>query len=89
MIKKTTVLKKSLVALAAAGFLGFLYPELCMLEDTCRVVYYNADEEQETIAVPRGSELYYQLLQAEPEEIKIKSKLWETLIAYFEKDKEK
>lgn len=89
MTKKIMMLKKGLVAFAAAGFLGFLYPELCMLEDTCRVVYYSADEEKESIAVPRGSELYYQLLQAEPEEIKIKSKLWETLVAYFEKDKEK
>lgn len=89
MTKKIVMLKKGLVVLAAAGFLGFLYPELCMLEDTCRVVYYNADEELESISVPRGSELYYQLLQAEPEEIKIKSKLWETIVAYFEKDKEK
>lgn len=89
MTKKIAMLKKGLVVLAAAGFLGFLYPELCMLEDTCRVVYYNADKELESISVPRGSELYYQLLQAEPEDIKIKSKLWETLVAYFEKDKEK
>ncbi len=89
MTKKLVMIKKGLIVLAAAGFLGFLYPELCMLEETCRVVYYNADEEMESISVPRGSELYYQLLQAEPEEIKIKSKLWETLVAYFEKDKEK
>ena len=59
------------------------------MEETCRVVYYDADRVCEDVVIPQGSELYYQLLRAEPEEIKIKSKLWETLVAYFEKDKEK
>lgn len=89
MTKKALMIKKGLVALAAAAFLGFLYPELCMLEETCRVVYYDADRVCEDVVIPQGSELYYRLLRAEPEEIKIKSKLWETLVAYFEKDKEK
>ncbi len=89
MTKKLVMIKKGLVVLAAAGFLGFLYPELCMLEETCRVVYYDAEKTQKDIVIPCGSELYYQLLQAEPEEIKIKSRLWEALVAYFEKDKEK
>lgn len=89
MTKKTLIIKKGLAALAAVAFLGFLYPELCMLEDTCRVVYYDADRVREDVVIPRGSELYYKLLQAEPEEIKIKSRLWEALVAYFEKDKEK
>ena len=89
MTKKALMIKKGLVVLAAATFLGFLYPELCMLEETCRVVYYDADRVREDVEIPQGSELYYQLLRAEPEKIKIKSKLWETLVAYFEKDKEK
>jgi len=89
MTKRMLIIKKGLVAMAAAAFLGFLYPELCMLEETCRVVYYDADRVSEDVVIPQGSEMYYELLQAKPEEIKIKSRLWEALVAYFEKDKEK
>lgn len=98
MTKCKLMIKKGLVVLAAAGFFGFLYPELCMLENTCRVVCRNVDametsmemsmetSMEETLLVPEGSELYYKLLSAEPEEIKIKSRLFEILAAYFEKD---
>lgn len=81
--------KKGVVILAALGFFGIFYPELCMLEDTCKVVYETAAGEKQEISVPEGSELYYKLLSAEPEEIKIKSRLFEILSAYFEKDKER
>lgn len=89
MAKKQKAVREGLMILAAAGFLGFLYPELCMLEETCKVVYYDKDKKQQEAELPRGSELYYQLLQAKPEEIRIKSRLWETLLSCFEKDKGK
>ncbi|MCH5274663.1 MAG: hypothetical protein J1E65_02395 [Lachnospiraceae bacterium] len=79
-------LKRGMAVLAALSFFGILYPQLCVLEDTCKVVYQNASGEMEEITVAEGSELYYQLLSAEPEEIKIKSRLWELISAYFVKD---
>lgn len=82
------ICRKSAVVLAAVGFFGLLYPELCMLENTCKVVYLTEKGEEQELDVPKGSELYYQLLSAEPEEIKIRSRLWEVISACFEKDKE-
>lgn len=81
--------KKGILLLAALGFFGLLYPEFCMLEDTCRVVYRLPDGREEEVLVEKDSELYYSLLSAEPEEIKIKSRLFEAVSAYFEKDKGK
>lgn len=78
--------KKGMAVLAASSLFGILYPQLCVLEDTCKVVYQNASGEREEITVPEGSDLYYQLLSAEPEEIKIKSRLWELISTYFVKD---
>lgn len=75
--------KKSLLILAAMGFFGLLYPEFSIYEGTCRIVF-NAEAEEE-FTVPEGSELYYSLLSAEPEEIKIKSRLLEWLCRYFNK----
>lgn len=83
------ICKKGAAILMAVSFFGIFYPELCMLEDTCRVVYLNAAGEEEEALVPKGSDLYYKLLSAEPEEITIKCRLFEVLSAYFEKDKEK
>ena len=78
-IQKSRALRSVAVTVAMIGFLGFLYPELCITEDTCRVVYVTEDGKEEEIPVEEGSELYYQLLSAEPEEIKMKSRLLEWL----------
>lgn len=83
------VLKKAAAILAAVGFFGLIYPELCMLDDTCKVVYETSAGDMEEILVPKGSELYYKLLSAEREEITIKSRLLELLKACFEKDKDR
>ena len=73
-MKETTLCwKKGMAVLAAWCLFGVLYPQLCVLEDTCKVVYVAPSE----------------LLSAGPEEIKIKSRLWEFISACFEKDKEK
>ncbi len=80
--------RKSAVVLAALGFFGLFYPELCMLDNTCKAVYVTEKGEEKELEVPEGSELYYKLLSAEPEEIKIRSRLWEVISACFEKDKE-
>ena len=71
----------------ALGWWGFLYPELCLTPDTYRAVNEQIEEQdEETLS---ATELYYKLLSAQPEEVKIKTKLWETVKAYFEKSKVK
>ncbi len=72
-------LKKAAATLVAIGFLGFLYPDLCIVDDTCRLVCRGEDGTKQYVYVEEGSEMYYQLLSAEPEEIKIKSRLLEWL----------
>ena len=73
--------------LVALGWWGFIYPELCLTEDTFQILQEEGTElEEEDIS---ASQLYYKLLSAKPEEIKIKSKLWETLMAYLERNKVK
>ena len=89
MMKAALWWKRGMAVLIAWSFFGVLYPQLCILEDTCKVVYQDASGKTEEITVPEGSDLYYQLLSAEPEEIKIKSGLWEFFRTYFIKDKEK
>lgn len=80
-------IRKCMLLAAAFGFFGLMYPDLCMVEDTCKVILQTADGEEEII-VPKGSELYYSLLSAKPQDIKIKSKLLETLQSYFERNKQ-
>lgn len=84
MKKKEIFIRKSLLVLAAWGFFGLFYPELSLLEDTCRIVYENKAGKEEEIVIEPGSELYYKLLSAKPEEIKIKSRLWEWISSLFD-----
>lgn len=85
-MKKTAwFCKKGMIILAAWGFFGLFYPELCILEDTCKVVFQTKSGEEKEISVPEGSELYYELLSAEPGEIKIKSRLFELISSLWEK----
>ena len=88
-MKKTVWIgKKAMILMAAWGFFGLFYPKLCMIEDTCRVIYQTQSGEEAELSVPEGSELYYKLLSAEPGEIKIKSRLLQAISNFFEKDKE-
>ena len=73
-------IKKVSLLLAACAFFGLFYPEFCLNEDTCRVVCEDGQTEEGT---EYGSELYYRLLSAKPEEIKAKSRLWELLKNWF------
>lgn len=83
-------IKKAIWLLAAFGWWGVLYPELSLTEDTYRMwkvengVLTEVSDTEELCA----TQIYYNLLSAEPEQIKIKSRLLETLAAYLEKDKE-
>ena len=93
--KKNSVLKKcgiyirtGMFVIATLAFFGLFYPDLCMLNDTCKVVVMTENGEEE-IQIPQGSELYYSLLQAKPQDIKIKSRLLEAIESYFERNKQK
>lgn len=88
MKKAVLICKKGMILLAAWGFFGIFYPELCMMEDTCKVVYQTDSGEEEEILIPEGSELYYKLLSAEPGEIKIRSRLLQAICNFLEKDKD-
>lgn len=73
-------LKKFGLLLAACTFFGLFYPEFCLTEDTCRVVWEDGRTDVQT---EYGSDLYYRLLSAKPEEIKAKSRLLELLKSWF------
>ncbi len=68
------------VALACYGWWGVIYPELTMLPSTYEIVY----EEQETATVQKSpevvewnsdSQIYWKILEADPEQIRFKSRL--------------
>ncbi|HKM33767.1 MAG TPA: hypothetical protein VJY54_03385 [Lachnospiraceae bacterium] len=80
-------IRKGMLIVAAFAFFGLLYPDLCMVEDTCKVVVETANGEEEVL-VPKGSELYYALLSAKPQDIKLKSRLLEAIQSYFERNKQ-
>lgn len=85
-------MKKMIWMLAAFGWWGVFYPELSLTRDTCRVVVTDSLTAQDReISEDEfcAMQIYFNLLSAEPEQIKIKSRLLETLTAYLEKDKEK
>lgn len=81
-------MKKCIWLVMALGWWGVLYPDLCLVRDTVTVVCRTEEERSVYGEQPGGSELYYQILSAKPEQIKIKSKLLETISDYFEKGKE-
>lgn len=83
-VKTLNKIKKGLWLLAALGWWGVLFPELSLTRDVCRVVRSDDMQPEEELS---QTEIYYRLLSAEPEQIKIKSRLLEILAAYFEKDK--
>lgn len=94
-------IKKGIWLLAALGWWGVLFPELSLTRDTCRIIWTDTvqtdTDRTEDARAEDGlqeeelsqTEIYYRLLSAEPEQIKIKSRLLEFLAAYFEKNKEK
>lgn len=78
-------LKKAIWLIYAFGWWGVLYPEFTLTEDTFRVVWVNGEKREEWDE-KSATEIYCELLQAEPKQIKIKSKLWEILMDFLEKE---
>ena len=59
------------VALACYGWWGVIYPELTMLPSTYEIVY----EETEVVEWNSDSQIYWKILEADPEQIRFKSRL--------------
>lgn len=78
-------IKKTMWIIFALGFWGVLYPELTLTEDTLRIVWEDG-KEQEEWERESAAKIYYDLLQAEPKQIKIKSRLLEILAGLLEKE---
>ena len=74
--------KVAVVALACYGWWGVIYPELTMLPSTYEIVYEEQAEETKTIQKDAevvewnsDSQIYWKLLEADPEQIHFKSRL--------------
>ncbi len=71
------------VALACYGWWGVIYPELTMLPSTYEIVYEEAEAaEAETVQTGpevvewnSDSQIYWKILEADPEQIRFKSRL--------------
>ena len=70
------------VALACYGWWGVIYPELTMLPSTYEIVYEEQAEETRTVQKDAevvewnsDSQIYWKILEADPEQIRFKSRL--------------
>ena len=75
--------KVAVVALACYGWWGVIYPELTMLPSTYEIVYEETEAtEAETVQTGpevvewnSDSQIYWKILEADPEQIRFKSRL--------------
>ena len=88
MKKMVFYVKQCFFVLAACLMWGLFFPDFALTPDTCKVIY----EDGEGVALEEwigeeigGSEMFYRLLQAEPEDIRIKSRLAETFEAFWKR----
>ena len=77
-------LKAAIIAFACYGWWGVIYPELTMLPSTYEIVYDGQDTRSETETVQKeaevvewnsDSQIYWKILEADPEQIHFKSRL--------------
>lgn len=80
--------ESGMIIFAVLGFWGMLYPDLCFTQDVCRVIYENnleSGEESEKMQMSglttgnNGKDIFTQICEAEPEQIRIESKLLDFL----------
>ena len=75
------------VALACYGWWGVIYPELAMLPSTYEIVYDEPERTQtetvqkspEVVEWNSDSQIYWKILEADPEQIRFKSRLFTML----------
>ena len=66
------------VALACYGWWGVIYPELTMLPSTYEIVYDDPETVQKSAEVVKwnsDSQIYWKILETDPEQIRFKSRL--------------
>lgn len=82
-IKK--VLQAALTMCAVLGWWGVLYPELTLTPDTYRVFYGDGTVQmpEEVVEWDFDSDIYLEILNAEPEQIRFRSKLLQTAEEYL------
>lgn len=80
-LKAAAVMMKIMLFFPAfMGWCGFLYPELTLSRGTCKA--YTAEGEERKGLSDR--EFYEELLQAEPKQVRVKSRLLEFLFSIGE-----
>lgn len=62
----------AMAVLATVSWWGVVYPHLSMIEDTCQII-----SESGEVRMLQSIEEYFDMLQAEPGEVQIKSRLLE------------
>lgn len=68
-----SAMKLMLIFPVFAGWNGFLYPDLTFQNSLCKAYTADGEERKEVT----GREFYKELLEAEPEQIRVKSRLLE------------
>ena len=77
-------LRVAAIAVACYGWWGVIYPELTMLPSTYEIVYDEQEQAEETKTVQKDAEvvewnsdsqIYWKILEADPEQIHFKSRL--------------
>ena len=76
--------KQCLWICGACVIWGLFFPDFAFTPDICKTVYEDAEEELSEEEI-NGNEMFYRLLQAEPEEIRIKSRLADVLEAFWKR----
>ena len=71
----------ALVAVLSAGWWGILYPNFSMTEET----FETSEEEPSALSC---SESFFAMLEAEPDEIEIRSRFWEAILGERGKEDE-
>lgn len=74
------IIETGMILFAAWGFWGMIYPDLCFVEDVCAVYITEGEEAQVQIDdMTMSPDIFTRLCMAEPEQIRVKSRLMEVL----------
>lgn len=89
MKKKRFELRSFLCVCAALGWWGFLYPQLTLTQDTYKIVYEDEaqQEPREKEEWDFDSDIFEKILGAKEGKIRLRSKLFTMLEAYFKERK--
>lgn len=78
-------LETGIILFAAMGFWGMIYPDLCFTQDVCAVYTYEDEAEQKDREIAYA-DIFTRICEAEPEQIRVKSKFMEFITESKGKD---